>query len=210
MMHKYGWVFNVPVDAEGLGLHDYHIIVKEPMDLGTVRAKLEKSLYNSPLDFARDDVHGMAKSLLSVFEEKWISIESQFDNLHWKFIPQLSQQDDENELDLDIDGLDIQSSDTGSFKIMTYTCSSNPLAKTVGINTWKKLKDNSYFSLWFHSSLKTTDLNCTFGFTYMYEEDGQQTTFFLKDIAQKILTVIKKENKGRIKKITTREREGVA
>ncbi|KAL0799729.1 hypothetical protein Bca101_054904 [Brassica carinata] len=145
MMHKYGWVFNVPVDAEGLGLHDYHIIVKEPMDLGTVRAKLEKSLYNSPLDFARDvrltydnailynpigqDVHGMAKSLLSVFEEKWISIESQFDNLHWKFIPQLSQQDDENELDLDIDGLDIQSSDTGSG-------SSNSDSDSVTIHSW--------------------------------------------------------------------------
>ena len=97
MTHKYGWVFNVPVDAEGLCLRDYHTIVKEPMDLGTVKAKLGESLYNSPLDFAEDvrltfnntilynpignDVHSMAKLLLSMFEEKWVSIEVQLDSL---------------------------------------------------------------------------------------------------------------------------------
>ncbi|ESQ35020.1 hypothetical protein EUTSA_v10007478mg [Eutrema salsugineum] len=103
MKHKDGWVFNVPVDAKGLGLHDYHTIVKEPMDLGTVKAKLSKSMYTSPLDFAEDvrltfnnailynpighDVHRMAKLLLSMFEEKWVSIEVQYDNLHRKFKP---------------------------------------------------------------------------------------------------------------------------
>ncbi|KAG2259532.1 hypothetical protein Bca52824_078826 [Brassica carinata] len=97
MTHKYGWVFNVPLDAEGLCLRDYHTIVKEPMDLGTVKAKLGESLYNSPLDFAEDvrltfnntilynpignDVHSMAKLLLSMFEEKWVSIEVQLDSL---------------------------------------------------------------------------------------------------------------------------------
>ncbi|XP_022547588.2 transcription factor GTE5, chloroplastic-like [Brassica napus] len=97
MTHKYGWVFNVPVDAEGLCLRDYHTIVKEPMDLGTVKSKLGEGLYNSPLDFAEDvrltfnnailynpmgnDVHSMAKLLLSMFEEKWVSIEVQLDSL---------------------------------------------------------------------------------------------------------------------------------
>ncbi|CAN8292781.1 unnamed protein product [Cochlearia groenlandica] len=103
MKHKVGWVFNVPVDAKGLGLHDYHTIVKEPMDLGTVKAKLGKNLYESPLDFAEDvrltfnnailynpighEVHHMAKVLLSLFEEKWVSIEAQYDNLHRKMKP---------------------------------------------------------------------------------------------------------------------------
>ncbi|KAL1224075.1 Transcription factor GTE5 [Cardamine amara subsp. amara] len=91
------------VDAKGLGLHDYHTIVKEPMDLGTVKTKLGKSLYKSPLDFAEDvrltfnnavlynpidhEVHGMAKFLLNMFEEKWVSIEMQYDNLHRKLKP---------------------------------------------------------------------------------------------------------------------------
>lgn len=103
MKHKSGWVFNVPVDAKGLGLHDYHTIVKEPMDLGTVKTKLGKSLYKSPLDFAEDvrltfnnailynpighEVHHMAKLLLSMFEDKWVSIEMQYDNLHRKLKP---------------------------------------------------------------------------------------------------------------------------
>ncbi|AEE29637.1 unnamed protein product [Arabidopsis thaliana] len=103
MKHKSAWVFNVPVDAKGLGLHDYHNIVKEPMDLGTVKTKLGKSLYKSPLDFAEDvrltfnnailynpighDVYRFAELLLNMFEDKWVSIEMQYDNLHRKFKP---------------------------------------------------------------------------------------------------------------------------
>jgi len=33
----YAWPFYKPVDAELLGLHDYHQIIKKPMDLGTVK-----------------------------------------------------------------------------------------------------------------------------------------------------------------------------
>ncbi|CDY19175.1 BnaC05g13760D [Brassica napus] len=151
MKHKDGWVFNVPVDAKGFGLHDYHTIVKEPMDLGTVKAKLGEGLYESPLEFAEDvrltfnnailynpvghEVHSMAKFLLSMFEEKWAPIEEApvdirdltmdekrrlseelqdlpYDKLETvvqivkKSNPELSQQDDE--IELDIDSLDIQ------------------------------------------------------------------------------------------------------
>lgn len=85
MKHKHGWVFNTPVDVKGLGLHDYHLIIKSPMDLGTVKFRLEKNDYESSLDFAADvrqtfnnamiynpkgqDVHIMAETLLSLFEE---------------------------------------------------------------------------------------------------------------------------------------------
>ncbi|XP_030942257.1 transcription factor GTE5, chloroplastic-like [Quercus lobata] len=47
MKHKFGWVFNKPVDVKGLGLHDYHTIVKHPMDLGTVKTRLDKNWYKS-------------------------------------------------------------------------------------------------------------------------------------------------------------------
>lgn len=33
----YAWPFYKPVDAEALQLHDYHDIIKHPMDLSTVR-----------------------------------------------------------------------------------------------------------------------------------------------------------------------------
>ncbi|CAN4087263.1 unnamed protein product [Withania somnifera] len=89
--HKHGWVFNQPVDTEGLGLHDYFDIIKNPMDLGTVKSKLVTNLYKSPKEFAEDvrltfqnamtynpkgqDVHMMAKQLAKIFEEKWPTIE---------------------------------------------------------------------------------------------------------------------------------------
>ena len=91
MNHKFGWVFNVPVDAKRLGLHDYHKIITKPMDLGTVKMRLNKNWYKSPKEFAEDvrltfsnaitynpkgeDVHIMAEQLSKIFEEKWKVIE---------------------------------------------------------------------------------------------------------------------------------------
>jgi hypothetical protein len=38
--------FRVPVDYDTLGLNDYPLIIKHPMDLGTVKTKLYNSKYN--------------------------------------------------------------------------------------------------------------------------------------------------------------------
>ncbi|KAG4968835.1 hypothetical protein JHK87_034486 [Glycine soja] len=94
MKHKHGWVFNAPVDVEGLGLHDYFSIITHPMDLGTVKSRLNKNWYKSPKEFAEDvrltfhnamtynpkgqDVHIMAEQLLNIFEERWAIIESNY------------------------------------------------------------------------------------------------------------------------------------
>lgn len=94
MKHKFGWVFNKPVDVKGLGLHDYHTIVKHPMDLGTVKNRLNKNWYKSPREFAEDvrrtfgnamlynpkgqDVHFMAEQLSKIFEDQWKPIEAEF------------------------------------------------------------------------------------------------------------------------------------
>uniref|UniRef100_A0A3Q2CUY9 Bromodomain-containing protein 2 n=1 Tax=Cyprinodon variegatus TaxID=28743 RepID=A0A3Q2CUY9_CYPVA len=40
--YAYAWPFYTPVDAEALGLHDYHDIIKQPMDLSTIKVKLLK------------------------------------------------------------------------------------------------------------------------------------------------------------------------
>lgn len=37
LVQAYAWPFYHPVDAEGLGLHDYFTIVKKPMDLSNVK-----------------------------------------------------------------------------------------------------------------------------------------------------------------------------
>lgn len=94
MKHKFGWVFNKPVDVKGLGLRDYHTIIKHPMDLGTVKNRLNKNWYKSPREFAEDvrltfsnamlynpkgqDVHFMAEELSKMFEEQWKPIDVEF------------------------------------------------------------------------------------------------------------------------------------
>ncbi|GMY31998.1 transcription factor GTE3, chloroplastic [Fagus crenata] len=68
MRHKFGLVFNKPVDVKGLGLHDYNTIVKHPMDLGTsprefaedVRLTFSNAMLYNPKG---QDVHFMAEQL---------------------------------------------------------------------------------------------------------------------------------------------------
>lgn len=85
MKQKHAWIFNKPVDVIGMGLHDYYDIIKQPMDLGTVKSNLSKNLYSSPSEFADHvrltfqngmtynpkghDVHAIAEQLLLKFEE---------------------------------------------------------------------------------------------------------------------------------------------
>ncbi|RLM60605.1 transcription factor GTE4-like [Panicum miliaceum] len=97
MKHKFGWVFNKPVDPVALGLHDYFTIIKHPMDLGTIRGRLSQGQYRNPKEFADDvrltfhnamtynpkgqDVHFMAEQLLGIFEAQWPEIEAEVNYL---------------------------------------------------------------------------------------------------------------------------------
>lgn len=87
MSDPYGWVFNKPVDPVALNVPDYFSIISHPMDLGTIKSKLEKNIYSSMEEFAADvrltfsnamtynpptnDVHLMAKELNMKFRNKW-------------------------------------------------------------------------------------------------------------------------------------------
>ncbi|XP_038226802.1 bromodomain-containing protein 2 isoform X2 [Dermochelys coriacea] len=80
----YAWPFYKPVDASALGLHDYHEIIKCPMDLSTIKRKMENREYHDAQEFAADvrlmfsncykynppdhDVVAMARKLQDVFE----------------------------------------------------------------------------------------------------------------------------------------------
>lgn len=50
----YAWPFSDPVDAETLGLSDYHVVIKRPMDLGSVGRKWDGRGYRRPQEFADD------------------------------------------------------------------------------------------------------------------------------------------------------------
>ncbi|XP_076403039.1 bromodomain testis-specific protein isoform X14 [Peromyscus maniculatus bairdii] len=50
----YAWPFYNPVDADALGLHNYYDIVKNPMDLGTIKGKMDNQEYKDAYEFAAD------------------------------------------------------------------------------------------------------------------------------------------------------------
>ncbi|KAK9106774.1 hypothetical protein Syun_022785 [Stephania yunnanensis] len=54
MNHQIGFLFNQPVKPVALQIPDYFDIISEPIDLGTVKKKLENGLYSSVRDFAAD------------------------------------------------------------------------------------------------------------------------------------------------------------
>ncbi|KAF5181522.1 Transcription factor gte2 [Thalictrum thalictroides] len=106
--HKHCWVFNDPVDAVGMGLHDYHQIIKKPMDLGTVKSKLDQNMYATPMDFAADvrltfnnamtynpkghDVAIMAKAILLRFERLFGPAYKKFQLEHHRIVAVTSQE----------------------------------------------------------------------------------------------------------------------
>ncbi|XP_078140729.1 bromodomain-containing protein 4 isoform X5 [Centroberyx gerrardi] len=83
----YAWPFYKPVDVATLGLHDYHDIIKHPMDLSTIKVKLENRQYREAQEFAADvrlmfsncykynppdhEVVAMARKLQDVFEMRF-------------------------------------------------------------------------------------------------------------------------------------------
>lgn len=52
--HQFAWPFQQPVDAKTLNLPDYHRIIKQPMDLGTIKKRLENNYYWSAKEAIQD------------------------------------------------------------------------------------------------------------------------------------------------------------
>lgn len=96
LFHKPDTVpFREPVDWRGLELWDYPKIVDRPMDLGTVKRKLESNSYDTAYDCAEDirlvwdncmlynqegsDFHILSSTLSRKFEERYRKIKSEYD-----------------------------------------------------------------------------------------------------------------------------------
>ncbi|EEF31529.1 transcription factor GTE9 [Ricinus communis] len=94
MDHPCGWVFKEPVDPDKLHIPDYFSIITNPMDLGTVKSKLENNQYFESEEFAADVrltfsnallyntppnyVHNMAEKLKKIFETRWKALEEKW------------------------------------------------------------------------------------------------------------------------------------
>ncbi|KAL7105635.1 hypothetical protein ACP275_07G056300 [Erythranthe tilingii] len=96
--HEWAEPFMKPVDAIGLGLHDYYQVIEKPMDFSTIKSKMEakdgtgyknilefcadvRLIFNNAIKYndERNDLHIMAKILLNKFEEKWSRISPKVD-----------------------------------------------------------------------------------------------------------------------------------
>lgn len=115
MSHQHGWVFNSPVDVVKLKIPDYFTVIKQPMDLGTIRSKLHSGEYSSPLQFAADvrltfknamtynppgnDVHIMAQTLSKFFEVRWKPLEKKIPVIEEEPLPSKSSVIIETETD---------------------------------------------------------------------------------------------------------------
>uniref|UniRef100_A0A3P8VKN0 Bromodomain-containing protein 2 n=1 Tax=Cynoglossus semilaevis TaxID=244447 RepID=A0A3P8VKN0_CYNSE len=88
--YTYAWPFYTPVDPVALGLHDYHDVIKQPMDLSTIKKKLDQQEYATAAEFASDmrimfsncykynppshEVVYMARKLQEIFEARYQKI----------------------------------------------------------------------------------------------------------------------------------------
>ncbi|KAM6921178.1 bromodomain testis-specific protein [Xenentodon cancila] len=88
--YAYAWPFYTPVDAVSLGLNDYHDIIKQPMDLSTIKKKMDQREYANEKEFAADvrlmfsncyrynppshEVVYMARKLQDVFEARFLKL----------------------------------------------------------------------------------------------------------------------------------------
>ncbi|TDH73274.1 hypothetical protein CCR75_008140 [Bremia lactucae] len=95
MEHKFGWVFNTPVDPVALNIPNYFKIIRKPMDLGTVKKKLEVGAYKHLEEFAYDvrttfqnamqynsedqDVYSLAKDMLADFNNEVRKVSAEID-----------------------------------------------------------------------------------------------------------------------------------
>ncbi|KAH9819205.1 hypothetical protein DFH28DRAFT_887003 [Melampsora americana] len=84
---KFVWPFYEPVDPVKLGVPDYLTIIKKPMDLSTIKQKLDRGEYKAGAAFAADfrlmlnncftfnpvgtPVYNFGKQLEGLFESKW-------------------------------------------------------------------------------------------------------------------------------------------
>ncbi|SGZ51897.1 CIC11C00000002224 [Sungouiella intermedia] len=86
-LYNINFPFLQPVDPVALNIPNYHEIIKEPMDFGTIQGKLANNQYENGDEFERDvrlifkncylfnpegnDVHAMGKKLELIFDKKW-------------------------------------------------------------------------------------------------------------------------------------------
>ncbi|KAL7688165.1 putative bromodomain, NET domain, Bromodomain-like superfamily, NET domain superfamily protein [Plasmopara halstedii] len=105
--------FLTPVDPIALGIPDYFNVIKEPMDLGTIRNHLENGSYDSPLDFAEHVrltfrnamLYNAAHSQVHIYARKLVDeFEKRFKNINLKLFTKAKSSDLKSKKERSADG----------------------------------------------------------------------------------------------------------
>uniref|UniRef100_A0A7I4Z5B5 Bromodomain-containing protein 4 n=1 Tax=Haemonchus contortus TaxID=6289 RepID=A0A7I4Z5B5_HAECO len=112
----FNWPFLVPVDVEGMNLSDYYDIITNPMDLGTIKKKLDNKQYATAQEFAddiklvcsncftynpaTDVIHQHGRALLRAFEERWQHLPADEDVADTNVVATSCDMDEDDQLDL--------------------------------------------------------------------------------------------------------------
>ena len=115
--YEVAYYFYYPVDAEVLGLRDYHDIIKQPMDLSTIRKKMDNRLYRKPEQFAADvrlmlhnsfrynppehDVNKCGRKLQEIFEQRYARLPDGSDDTDSSDASAVPSSDSESGSDLE-------------------------------------------------------------------------------------------------------------
>mmetsp|Transcript_26389 Transcript_26389/g.63656 ORF Transcript_26389/g.63656 Transcript_26389/m.63656 type:complete len:581 (-) Transcript_26389:277-2019(-) len=102
LQHKSCWIFAKPVDPTAWNIPDYPRVIKNPMDLGTVKENLTNGLYDTPEAFASDvrlvwsnaikyngehsDVASIARELSGLFEDRLRKVKGHGQKSSQKFL----------------------------------------------------------------------------------------------------------------------------
>ena len=79
-------IFHHPVDPDKLGIPDYFEVVKEPIDFGTIKQRLNHNIYNAMSDFITDVKRCFSNCILyngedSPAGQKCMKVRDEFDRL---------------------------------------------------------------------------------------------------------------------------------
>ncbi|KAK4259901.1 hypothetical protein QN277_006189 [Acacia crassicarpa] len=145
--HKWVWPFMEPVDVKGLELHDYYEVIEKPMDLGTIKSKMEardgtgyknvreiyadvRLVFKNAMKYndEKDDIHVMAKSLLEKFEEKWLLL-----------LPKVAEEEKRSQEEEAEANLDVQRAREATFANMARELSSELLEVDKDLKNLKEM-----------------------------------------------------------------------
>ncbi|BAT96731.1 hypothetical protein VIGAN_09001200 [Vigna angularis var. angularis] len=90
-------IFIEPVDPNEV--EDYYAIIKEPMDFGTIRAKLHEKMYKTLEQFEARVINELAKKVFDVLKKNPEKFEMEYSETRQK-IRSINQEDFRNSRDL--------------------------------------------------------------------------------------------------------------